>query len=165
MSSYIWKKDATVKDLNLEVIRQALLKADDANLVTLAPYQAFPMYFDDTVAADDANCDKASLRNARRSELMRSTDSVHKQQDNNGKAKNLESRVPEAIESPSKRIRQETRRESDGESEAEEIQEVEKAQSSNASDGQPSVEHWKNECILSIEEWLTPGVSNIRPAG
>jgi len=67
---------------------------------------------------------------------------------------NLENRVPEKIESPNKRIRQETRRESDGESEAEEeIQEAKKkAESLNAFDGQPSVENWTNECVLSIEE-------------
>jgi len=84
-------------------------------------------------------------------ELMRSTDNVHKPQDNTEMAQNPESRVPEKIESPNKRIRQE----SDGESETEEIQEAEKAESSNAFDDQQSVEHWKNECMLSIEKWLT----------
>ena len=83
-------------------------------------------------------------------ELMRSADNVRKPQDNTQKAQNLECRVPEKIESPNKRIRQETRRES----EAEEIEEAKKVESSNAFDGQPSVENWKNECILSIEEWL-----------
>jgi len=65
-------------------------------------------------------------------------------------AQNQESRVTEKSESPNKRIRQETRQESDGESGAEEIQEAEKEKSSNAFDDQPSVEHWKNECMLSI---------------
>jgi len=60
MSAYIWEKDTRLKDLSLEVIRQALLKADEANLIALAPYQAFPTYYDDPVAADDGNCDKAS---------------------------------------------------------------------------------------------------------
>ena len=44
MSTYILEKDTKIKDLNLDVIRQALLKADEANVIALAPYQAFPMY-------------------------------------------------------------------------------------------------------------------------
>jgi len=71
-------------------------------------------------------------------ELMRSADNVHKPQDNTQKAQNLECPVP--VESPNKRISQETRRES----EAEEIEEAKKVESSNAFDGQPSVENWKN---------------------
>jgi len=134
MLAYTWEKDTRVKDVNLEVIWQALLKADEANLIALALYQAFPMYYDDPVAADDGICDKASLSNAEDLpwELRRSKNNVHKPQDNiemvqaAPRKENPESRAPEKIESPSKRIRQETRQGSDGESEAEEIQEAEK---------------------------------------
>ena len=44
MSTYILEKDTKIKDLNLDVIRQALLKADEANVIALAPYQAFLMH-------------------------------------------------------------------------------------------------------------------------
>jgi len=155
MSACIWKKDAKVKDLNLEVMRQALLKADQANLRTLAPYQAFPMYYDDPVPADDGNCDKASVSSAEDLpwELIRSVDGVTKQRDADN-AQKLENRLPEKIESRSKRIRQETKQEKARESEAEEIQGTEKAEASNELDKQPSIDHCKSECIFSIEEWL-----------
>jgi len=81
MAAYIWEHGARVKDLNLEVIRQALLKADEVNLVMLAPYQRFPMHYDDPVAADDGNCNKASISNAYDLawELGRSTNNEVKQ--------------------------------------------------------------------------------------
>jgi len=87
-------------------------------------------------------------------ELVRSVDSMTKQWDADT-AQHLQSRLPEKIESPSKRIRQETKQENAGVSEAEEIQGTEKAEPSYEFDNQLSIAHCKNECVFLIEEWLT----------
>ena len=69
------------------------------------------MYYDAPVEADDGNCDKVSLSSAEDLpwELMQSAGKVRKPQDNTEMAQNPESRIPEKIESPKKRIRQETK--------------------------------------------------------
>jgi len=50
-----------VKDLNLEAIRQALLRADDVNLRSLGPPHRNTVCYEDLTAADDGNQDKAAL--------------------------------------------------------------------------------------------------------
>jgi len=53
-----------VKDLNLEAIRQALLRADDVNLRIVAPPHRVTVRYEDLTAADDGNQDKAAISDA-----------------------------------------------------------------------------------------------------
>jgi len=62
--AYMWAEDLQVKDLNLEAIRQALLRADDVNLRILGPPHRIPVRYEDLTAADDGNQDKAAINDA-----------------------------------------------------------------------------------------------------
>ena len=62
--AYIWPANLRVKDLNLEAIRQALLRADDVNLRSLGPPHRITVCYEDLTAADDGNQDKATLSDA-----------------------------------------------------------------------------------------------------
>jgi len=53
-----------VKDLNLEAIRQSLLRADDVNLRSLRLPHRVTVCYEDLTAADDGNQDKAALSDA-----------------------------------------------------------------------------------------------------
>jgi len=62
--AYIWPTNLQVKDLNLEAIRQALLRADDVNLRVLGPPHRITVRYEDLTAADDRNQDKAAISDA-----------------------------------------------------------------------------------------------------
>ena len=62
--AYIWPPNLQVKDLNLEAIRQALLRADDVNLRVLGPPHRITVRYEDLTAADDGNQDKAAISDA-----------------------------------------------------------------------------------------------------
>jgi len=62
--AYLWTEGLKIKDLNLEVIRQALLGADEVNLPMLTPLCHLPVRFYDPTASHDGNNDKASLCDA-----------------------------------------------------------------------------------------------------
>jgi len=61
--AYTWPANLQVKDLNLEAIRQALLRVDDVNLRVLGPPHRTVCH-EDLTAADDGNQDKAALSDA-----------------------------------------------------------------------------------------------------
>jgi len=63
--AYIWPTDLKVKDLNLEAIRQALLRADKVNLRGLGPPHRITVHYEDLTAADDGNQDKTAISDAR----------------------------------------------------------------------------------------------------
>jgi len=62
--AYIWPANLEVKDLNLEAIRQALLRADDVNLGILGPPHRITVPYEDLTAADDGNQDRAAISDA-----------------------------------------------------------------------------------------------------
>ena len=62
--AYMWPEALQVKDLNLEAIRQALLRADDINLRIVAPPHRVAVRYEDLTAADDGNQDKAAISGA-----------------------------------------------------------------------------------------------------
>jgi len=62
--AYMWPVDLQVKDLNLEAIRQALLRADDVNLRVLGSPHRITVRYEDLTAADDGNQDKAAISDA-----------------------------------------------------------------------------------------------------
>jgi len=43
LAAYIWPKGLQVKEINLQTIRQALIRADDVNLRMLAPPRRITM--------------------------------------------------------------------------------------------------------------------------
>jgi len=62
--AYMWPEALQVKDLNLEAIRQALLRADDVNLRIVGPPHCITVHYEDLTAADDRNQDKAAISDA-----------------------------------------------------------------------------------------------------
>jgi len=62
--AYIWPADLQMKDLNLEAIRQALLRADDVNLRALGPPHRIIVQYEDLTAAEYGNQDKAAISDA-----------------------------------------------------------------------------------------------------
>jgi len=64
LAAYMWPEALQVKDLNLEAIRQALLRADDVNLRIVAPPYRVAARYEDLTAADDGNQDKAAISDA-----------------------------------------------------------------------------------------------------
>jgi len=62
--AYISPANLQVKDLNLEAIRQALLRADDVNLRVLGPPHQITVCYEDLTAADDGNQDKTAISDA-----------------------------------------------------------------------------------------------------
>ena len=61
LAAYMWPEALQVKDLNLEAIRQALLRADDVNLRIVGPPHRITVRYEDLTAADDGNQDKAAI--------------------------------------------------------------------------------------------------------
>ena len=104
--AYIWPANLQVKDLNLEAIRQALLRADDVNLRSLGPPHRITVCYEDLTAADDGNQDKAALSDASDLpwDLSRCVpDAVETSHEN--KLLNEERRPPRKAISPRKRSR------------------------------------------------------------
>jgi len=64
LAAYIWPEELQVKEINLETIRQALIRADEVNLRMSAPPRPITMRYEDLTAADDGNQDKASTSDA-----------------------------------------------------------------------------------------------------
>ena len=62
--AYIRPANLEVKDLNMEAIRQALLRADDVNLGVLGPPHRITVRYEGLTAADDGNQDKATISDA-----------------------------------------------------------------------------------------------------
>jgi len=52
LAAYIWPEGLQVKEINLETIRQALIRADDVNLRMLAPPRRITMRYEDLTAAE-----------------------------------------------------------------------------------------------------------------
>ena len=108
LAAYIWPEGLRVKELNLEAIRQALLRADDINLRMLASPRHITMRYEDLSAADDGNQDKASISNA--SDLpwelsLCATNAV--ESFNKNKPSNNERRISRKVSSPCKRSKSE----------------------------------------------------------
>ena len=59
--AHIWPANLQVKDLNLDAMSQALLRADDANLRVLGPPHRITVRYEDLTVADDGNLDKAAI--------------------------------------------------------------------------------------------------------
>ena len=106
LAAYMWPEALQVKDLNLEAIRQALLRADDVNLRIATPPYRVTVRYEDLTAADDGNQDKAAISDA--SDLPwdlsrcipNATEAFH---ENN--LPNEEKRTPRKATSPRKRSR------------------------------------------------------------
>jgi len=64
LAAYMWPEALQVKDLNLEAIRQVLLRADDVNLRIVGPPHRITVRYEDLTAADDGNQDKAAISDA-----------------------------------------------------------------------------------------------------
>jgi len=104
--AYMWPEALHVKNLNLEAIRQAVLRADDVNLRIVGPPHQISVRYEDLTAADDVNQDKAAISDA--SDLPwdlsrcvpNATEAFH---ENN--LPNEEKRTPRKTTSPHKRSR------------------------------------------------------------
>jgi len=103
--AYLWPEHAKVSDITLDIILQALDKADEVNLKIQAPYQSFPFNYGEPVTVSDGNIDKAVTSDAADlpSELMRSTQG---QMENAASPEGSDEFVSK-VESPTKRVKQE----------------------------------------------------------
>jgi len=103
--AYLWPEHAKVSDITLDIIRQALDKADEVNLKIQAPYKRFPSSYGEPVTVSDGNIDKAVTNDAADlpSELLRSTQG---QMENAACPKGSDEFVSK-VESPTKRVKQE----------------------------------------------------------
>jgi len=124
LAAYIWPEGLRVKEINLETIRQALLRAGDINLHMLAPPRRITMRYEDLTAADDGNQDKASISNASDLpwDLSRcATNAVESFHEN--KPANNERRISRKASSPCKRSKSERIPEEDSDDEGNEREE------------------------------------------
>jgi len=144
-----------IKDLTLEAIRQALLRANEVNFRALAPHRRAFVRYDDPTAADDGNQDKASISDASDLpwELSRGASNLIESL-NDDKLSTSEGPFPRKTASPRKRSKKETSREESGENEADEQNEHEEAYVDWTPEEALSSKQEMRECLFDIQELL-----------
>jgi len=142
LAAYLWTEGLKIKDLTLEAIRQALIRADEVNLRMFAPHHRVPIRYDDPTTADDENQDKASASDASDLPWELSRCTINPTESLNGnKPSNNEGHISRKTTSPWKRSKKETSREEGSESEANEENECEEG---NAD--------WTSEELLELRQ-------------
>ena len=148
-------KGSRSKEINLETIRQALIRADDVNLRMLAPPPRITMRYEDLTAADDGNQDKASISDASDLpwDLSRCTpNAVEASQENN--RQNNERRTPGKTATSRKRHRNEPAPRENAECSTNRKNEREE-KGAMGHDGEPlEMESDKNETLFNFEEFI-----------